>query len=254
MVEAKRLTDARMTMITEAINVSLYNEFGQERVDDAKAEAAYNRLMTLLEVPTLTVATTNYDLSGEAGLELGDRDVDTGFRGSPRRRRRLEVRGMIERRKPGVIPFLHLHGAVGWYEVDGAIYEYGGDERFNPTHGRPVVLYPDPKKDPTNDATVSALWQEFQVALARADRILVLGHSLHDPALVNALRLASRKTPLAVTHASAGGGARISKLLPKAHQIRLIFGPEPKGELKDLEAFLHQRAPGARRVATSAKK
>ncbi len=88
----------------------------------------------------------------------------------------------------GTIPHLHLHGAVGWYVEDGRIVVEAGDRPFDDRR-IPAVLYPDPDKDP-NDATgwgAHAVWEVLRGALSDATHVLVLGHSLNDRPLVEAL-------------------------------------------------------------------
>jgi hypothetical protein len=51
---------------------------------------------------------------------------------------------------------------------------------------------PDPEKD-YRLAVIDTIWAQFEAALDRARMVFVLGHSLHDAALVRALR--ERVTP-----------------------------------------------------------
>ena len=67
--------------------------------------------------PELMVATTNYDRAGETGLWKMGRQVTTGFPPHPERTATLQPQGMVENRG-SLVPFIHLHGAVGWYEMD----------------------------------------------------------------------------------------------------------------------------------------
>jgi hypothetical protein len=53
--------------------------------------------------------------------------------------------------------------------------------------GTPVVMLPDPDKVYDQDDIIIALWREFSTALARAKRVFVLGHSLNDRYLLQAL-------------------------------------------------------------------
>jgi hypothetical protein len=235
----------RLDRIMLVINNTLFDQFGQKRVDDQRARMAYEALLKLFDTGELIVATTNYDRSGEAALRQLGRNPDTGFPDTGDRTPTLDVRGLVERGSDRMTPYLHLHGSVGWYESEGVIYDHRGDRPFNPTLGGPVVLYPDPKKDPTKGARVSELWTELEVALAKADHVLVVGHSLHDPALVNAIKNANPRR-LGVTYRQQGKGKpplpagkmpaeRIQKLLPEAHPVRMEFGPELTFNTKDVE-------------------
>jgi hypothetical protein len=226
-LEARKNQTRRLATIKRIINQTLYEQFGHKRVNDDRATAAYRLLLKELDDPELIVATTNYDRAVETALENANRSVDTGFRYSPNRAPVLDVKGLIDDRGSKT-PVIHLHGAVGWYENDGAVNDFYADLGFNSTLGTPVVLYPDPAKDPTNDAVVSDLWNEFHTAIAIADRILVIGHSLHDPALVEALREASSKVPTVITYCTSEGKEAIGDQLPDAVAVEMVFGPKIK--------------------------
>jgi hypothetical protein len=120
---------------------------------------------------------------------------------------------------------IHLHGAVGWYEQERLVGDHYADQPYNPSLGTPVVLYPDPEKDPTNDAIVSQLWAEFSTALEVADSILVIGHSLHDPALIRALRRVAPSKPVVVSYLGAEDGESVEAAIPGARPVEIDFGP-----------------------------
>jgi hypothetical protein len=64
-------------------------------------------------------------------------------------------------------------------------------DNYNSQRGTPVVMWPDDKKDASSyeaTAVINNLWEEFQEALSRTKQVALLGHSLHDPFLVAALR------------------------------------------------------------------
>ncbi len=228
--------DARVGIIVDLIHETLYELFGMQRVDDELAKDAYSRLLDKwLDKPkSFVVATTNYDLSVDTALAETGHTVTAGFPPPSGRAPTFSPRGIVdwEADTPhaGRIPVLHLHGAVGWYEQGGRVLQQYGDQGFNITLGRPVVLYPDPEKDPTNDATVSVLWAEFRNALDPATHVLVIGHSLHDPALVAAL--AAKRDRVAVLVYDGDGFedqlARVADLLPDAVIVLGEFGAEPR--------------------------
>jgi SIR2-like domain len=221
--QARRMTDVR-----RIINESLYQQFGHERLDDERAIAAYRQLMAGLGDPELVVATTNYDRAVETALHRLGRRVETGFRSvSPDRTPVLDPAGLVEDRGDGT-PVIHLHGAVGWYEIDGIVKKHPANERFNPSLGTPVVLYPDPDKNPLIEPSVMQLWAEFRVALQKADRVLVIGHSLHDPALVNVLAEIAEEKFVVATYVNDEGKAAIEAKLPGALSVQLEFGPKIK--------------------------
>ncbi len=225
-VEARRNIDQRMEIVMQTVNATLYEQFGQDRVDDGRAQATYSSLLQEVSDPEdLILATTNYDRSGESALAALGRDVDAGFRTRPHRTPKLEPAGLVmERRKK--TPVIHLHGAVGWYEKEGSVGEHHADQPYNPSLGTPVVLYPDPVKDPTSDATVSELWNEFDTALEVADSVLVIGHSLHDPALVRALQNVAHLKPVVISFFEAESLKRIETEVPDALPVEMDFGPD----------------------------
>lgn len=184
----------RSRTIVQAINSSLWDEFGLGRVDDTKATNTYRQLFEALDAPPggstrLFSATTNYDRSGEAVLSEVGFTADTGARGRPGRTQRLDVDQIDVWGDPSTVPHLHLHGAVGWYrDQGGGIRVQPADDEYDDRR-TPAVLYPDPDKDPLGETEVGVhlLWRKFNNALESASHVLVLGHSLHDSALVNAL-------------------------------------------------------------------
>lgn len=240
---SRQRMDARMAVITSTINESLYDQFGMTRVADRAATEAYGGLLRALEeldeVEGLVVATTNYDRAIEAGLRGNDLTPETGFGPPSERSRSLDPSGLAERYMGDhkVVPVLHLHGAVGWYEKDGQVYDRLGDLPFNPTLGTPVVLYPDPEKDPTSDAAVEMLWREFRTALNRANRVLVLGHSLNDAALVREIRSLPEATKVGVTVLEGTDDEWVRDKVPDASVIPATFGPDLRISGAAMKAF-----------------
>lgn len=235
----------RLDEVVRVVNETLYANFGHESVSDAAAQDAYGRLLEALGAGVqLVVATTNYDLSAESALEGLGFSVKNGF-AAPRGRTPVLAPDGLVGGEDQTIPVLHLHGAVGWYGSGGHIFEYPGDQPFNSTLGTPVVLYPDPEKDPTSDANVAALWIEFEKALALADRVLVIGHSLHDPVLARAVEGAGKPTAVTVWRRedeplvpSQDDIEAVRGVLPRASVIGARFGPEPEFQPGTLETFI----------------
>jgi hypothetical protein len=196
-------SEERVEAVTEALRTSLYRNFGAARIDANKSRAAFGRLLKPLgDECKLVVATTNYDPSVEIALEQLGYQVLDGFQRPGARLTPVlnpaSFRTWTERAGRDV-PVMHLHGAVGWYRrQDGAVIQQAADQDYNATLGVPVVLPPDPNKDPLNDANVSALWAVLTTELAAASGILVVGHSLHDPALVRALQSASHNARILI--------------------------------------------------------
>jgi hypothetical protein len=230
---------SRVELVTEALRDSTYKQFGREAIDDQKARTSYSRLIDHLDLGPgeFLGATTNYDPSMEMGVSSPDRQINTGFLDTPAwDTPTLRVSGMVDwqRQHGSRVPILHLHGAVGWYRrSDGSIAQYPADQRYNRTLGIPVFLPPDPAKDPTNDANVAEIWDEFRTALSSATHVLALGHSLNDPALITAIRDVGPQANLLVATLYPNRDL-IDERLPEAEIIELEFGPSfDSPELRD---------------------
>ncbi len=235
--KARHQFRTRLEGVMRTVNLTLFEQFGQGKVDDDRAAQAYGALFSHFDDDRLIVATTNYDRSAEAGLEALGKNVDTGFRHRTSRTPTLEPAGLVADREDQT-PVIHLHGAVGWYEQDGTVVDYYGDQPYREALGAPVVLYPDPDKDPTADALVSLLWLEFREALEEASSVLVIGHSLHDPALVRELNPIGSAKPVLVGAYSEEDRQRHMELVPQAQPVVLDFGPELEGALELLSSLL----------------
>jgi len=223
--EARQRTTERLKRFQVALNRTLYRQFGQEAVDDEKAERAYEFLLHQLDPSVFAVATTNYDRSAESALLGLGHTVVNGFVGRPPRRQVFTPAALAEERGTGTT-LLHLHGAVGWYERDGAAILETADEDFDPNRGAPVVLYPDPDKKPAEAAIVSELWQEFEIMVNEASSVLVIGHSLHDDPLVEHLARVGPERPLAVSYYSKADKERVEARLPTALPFQINFAAD----------------------------
>jgi hypothetical protein len=259
-IENKFVLDAharekqRMQEIMKAINTTLFRLFGAAAIDESKAIDAYDNLLEVLGRPkNLVMVTTNYDPAIEVALSgLGLRP-ETGFERIPGRPPYLKPEGMVDslRKDPAAVPVLHLHGAVGWYEKKGQVLEHHQHLPFQRSNGRPVVLYPDPDKDPTRDSLVRALWDEFDTALKDATHVLVIGHSLHDPVLKGRLAHASLTSKVAVCLLGLPGSGgnellvddatikRVRTMLPNlsAHPA-MRFGPRSIADLRHVRNWI----------------
>ncbi|MGZ6639065.1 MAG: hypothetical protein ACXVII_40260 [Solirubrobacteraceae bacterium] len=113
-------------------------------------------------------------------------------------------------------------------------------QRYDSASGVPIVMLPDPDKDYNTDPIIATIWQQFEEALTRARIVLVLGHSLHDEALVAALRtLVEPPARLAVTMLptesrdvaemtdGAEVRARVQEMLPGAEILSCRFEQGP---------------------------
>jgi hypothetical protein len=218
---------------------SLFDNFGPAQIDDGKAHAAYAALFARLGIDAardeLILATTNYDRSIERSFFVEGLPLRTGFVADGVNAPTLTAAdlGTFSAGRPAAI---YLHGAVGWYRHGDDIISMPANLGYQQAQGDPAVLYPGPDKDVGRIQT-KELWDEFVGAVASADRILVLGHSLHDDHLVDALATAS--APLAVTYFSQQAPIapstaqaerneeRIANCLPQATLVAATFGPEP---------------------------
>jgi len=251
--EVEKREQRRLNEIMSAINTTLFRLFGAAAIDEEKAADAYDGLLEVLGRPKdLVMVTTNYDPAIELALYGIGLQPETGFERVPGRAPQFKPEGMVERlrKAPGAVPVLHLHGAVGWYEKRGKGLEREQHLPFQRSNGRPMVLYPDPDKDPTRDALVQSLWDEFDIALEGATHVIVLGHSLHDAALVSRLREASRSCKVAVSLFGLPGQhgkltveraakKRIRGLLPSlSASPSVCFGPRETAHLTHLANWL----------------
>jgi hypothetical protein len=194
--EWHRVAVHHLEQIVEAIRESLYEEFTASGFNRSRAVQAYGQLFQTLGLrgnSRWVYATTNYDLIGEMVIEeLGalpdwGQPPRTGLTGEPP----LHVADILEG-MPRYVPVLHLHGRVGWYRrVDGAgqvtsTYS-GSNTQHQQGFGVPIVMLPDPHKVYDADDVITALWAQFRQSLQRAKAVLVLGHSLNDQALIDAI-------------------------------------------------------------------
>jgi hypothetical protein len=182
-----------LTEIENLIHQSLYELFGPTAIDSFAARAPYEALLSRLRLgprSSLVCATTNYDPILEGALDLMGRLPDFGV-GAPvigSHDPVLQVEGLLDG-LPRYTPVLHLHGRVGWYrrEADGNQARSTGAATHERGYGSPVVVLPDPEKA-YQDVLLIDLWREFATALRRAQKVFILGHSLNDATLVQAIR------------------------------------------------------------------
>ena len=237
-LKAREFMGDRLKAFKAALNDTLYTQFSQVAVDDQKAVDAYGHLLIALGEPSIALATTNYDRSAESALiKIKRGKVRNGFVGEPPRRKLFRPGHLVQGTHDDT-PVLHLHGAVGWYERGGEVILEDAEERFDPNRGSPVVLYPDPQKEPIANEIVAELWREFDLAIKSAPNVLVLGHSLHDRMLVERLQGLGPAQKLAVSAFSPDDQKRITELLPDALIFKLDFKPGAtlsKAALKHLD-------------------
>ncbi len=141
---------------------NLYEQFTMDRVDEEKAYRSYKRLHDLIrnslrrddQDPIFLVhATTNFDRAIEAAIDLESERVNAnivskdGFISTFAGRRPQWAPNTLESADhDGIIPVLHLHGAVGWYFTeDGTIQSRPSDEKID-DRLTPALLLPDDTK------------------------------------------------------------------------------------------------------------
>jgi SIR2-like domain len=260
-----RTLDQSLTQIENVIQKSLYDLYAGPEFDLQRAAKAYRELVGILGISEASAqwvyATTNYDPIGEMALEHAGYPVEWG-----ERQRALGGHGVVDvERLTQVIgrsvPVLHLHGRVGWYRrTDGV----GPAEAYaapvtshDPANGTPILMLPNPEKPYESDEIIMSLWRQFEDVLRRARRVLVLGHSLQDERLVQALFAnVESKTRLAVTafapkqdlNSPVPEDDPIAKIvrdrLPGAKVIPIRFASDalPDGAIEDW--FAHMRDLG----------
>jgi hypothetical protein len=247
-----RQAQGASTQIQRAIFDTLHELFRSDAINDVAAYRAYGSLLRLLGNPKrFSVATTNYDPSVEIGLdEIGARPysgLDNSYRRGQPKVVHLED---IASNDYDRTPVLYLHGRVGWYtDESGRLIAADPDHPFNPDSGVPALLLPDPEKvyDETN---VVRLWTAFEQLLQQAERVLVLGHSLNDTRLVEALQGVPTEH-LAITIFKPEEGydftpdsdALLERLRRKPHLIPMSFGPTIRYAPDRLGAFVEGVVP-----------
>ena len=239
--------------VIETIHKTLYEQFFESSVDTQAATRAFSWLFQVLELTPGTpfvFATTNYDIIATRVLaDLGFKPdwgplprVTAGSGDSD-----LHVEDLLGE-MPRFTPVLHLHGKAGWYAQEGRGSSQIDNTTYSPQFGTPIVMLPDPDKDYGANAIINQLWVQFRLALARAKRVLVLGHSLHDPFLVRTLRAEVHPVSrLAVTTFGVeapsphAGDMTVSQIadqdLPGAVKIPVRFGTSEDGG-RELKAWM----------------
>lgn len=177
--------------IVKVIYETLYEMFGAPQFDPSLAQRAYDTLLGTLGITKgarWVYATTNYDTIGEAAISANGWLPDAGEIQTPPGVSELpiQVDGLLGG-LPRYVPVLHLHGRVGWFRRPQVGVRSVPVERYNENIGTPIAMLPDLNKSYDSDPTINSLWLEFEAALVRAKRVFVLGHSLHDEALLRAL-------------------------------------------------------------------
>lgn len=229
--EWHRTTVFAIDELLELLNETLSEEFAIG-VNDSSAMQAYRWLFQRLRITSgssIVYATTNYDIVGETALGKLGYFVDWGRPpqlSNTSADEPLRVERLIET-LPGHVPVLHLHGRIGWYLRGGQVRDYTVITGYNKAWGTPVVMWPDDEKGTATyqaAPVINELWRQFRVALSRARKVLVLGHSLNDKFLVEALQENVPVERLAVTIFAPAGTPPPTGPDPEGDRIKALLG------------------------------
>jgi hypothetical protein len=181
----------RLDHIISLIHTTLYEQFGPENVDTYSASRAFAALLRSLEIRPQSkwvYATTNYDVIPDHVISHMGWNPDHGaIRTVDSSTPVLRVGGLLD----GIsryVPVLHLHGRVGWMRrTDNGSEIEVENARPGLSQHVPIVELPGVNKA-YEGSVISTLWAESLQAISRARRVLILGHSLNDEALVATVR------------------------------------------------------------------
>lgn len=210
--------------LSEVVDASLLQLFGSEATDPTKAGSAYGPLLRQLP-DTPCFITTNYDFAIEQALEhLGAGFFNGTYASfSESTARKVHLQDICSAPQ---VPVLHLHGAAGWY-TNGSDVIAANSRRHCPEAYTPAVLLPDSSKK-YESAYAANLRRQASSLFRDAERIIVIGHSLHDRLLTDLLREAAASSPIAVC-LNFSGGYEITSGRKKADAFaaRLSFDFQP---------------------------
>lgn len=241
---------SKIDQVSEVVHESLYSLFGRPSVDIQRARDAYGTLLNTIGLgpgaDNWVYATTNYDTIGDEALEGLNYRLEWGERHPIRAGdTTIEPERLLDRVRGGV-PLLHLHGRIGWYRrsaKEGGRPIVVNNDTYQPGFGTPIVMLPDPNKVYDSDPVINTIWTQFGDALSRARRVLVLGHSLNDDQIVEAIATRANPEAVGVTVYAQQSDPRqpnvpgdpilgiVEERLPQAKIIPIRFGedrvPEP---------------------------
>jgi SIR2-like protein len=247
----------QLDRITNAVEETLVEQFNYGRVSSVLAAQGFRELFSRLQLTQeapIVWATTNYDPVAELALyEMGRRPEC----GEPQQlpgvaQRALDVVGILGG-LPRQTPVLHLHGKVGWYRdpKDGVVM-HRQVTTHDRTFGLPVVMLPDPEKGYSGDDVLTMMWSQFEAALRRARRVLVLGHSLSDVLITKALHDHVSPDRLGIVVFGDGKGgvdpsaaefhARVGKTFPGSALMAIRFGADIGDDGNVLTEFARRTA------------
>jgi hypothetical protein len=220
-----------LRQIVEDIRRVTYDSFNLGRVWVPGAANAYGSLFGALGLQPgsrVALATTNYDEVAEYALASCRWRPDSG---EPTHFTDADPPVSVDRLLdgvPGRLPVLHLHGRLGWYQrADTEAVYFSQTRSHDPNYGVPQLILPDPDKS-YGGGIFASLWAQFEEALRVAKRVLVLGHSLNDTALLETLRRNVQLTErIGVTVLPESPDSefvnRFTRMLPKATPVPMKF-------------------------------
>jgi hypothetical protein len=113
-------------------------------------------------------------------------------------------------------------------------------------------MLPDPEKGYSGDDVLTMMWSQFEAALRRARRVLVLGHSLSDVLITKALHDHVSPDRLGIVVFGDGRGGvdpsaaefqtRVGKTFPGSALMAVRFGPDIGDDGNVLTEFARRTA------------
>ena len=190
---------------------------------------------------TISFATTNYDPAIEMAMRKLGRTPDDGQRPIDLSRRAYSQRGWLTvptTRSSRLCICTARSGGTAKVLIQPRLRSI---QRTNHTTTPWEIQLPNarPQEGPARDNGVRALWGPIlRIALERATHVLVLGHSLNDPVLVDYLRsYTAEKAKLAVMVFSGMTDAKVSEnyqritaMLPRALVFKGASSPILKAD------------------------
>jgi hypothetical protein len=204
--EWHRLVSFQIEQVFEVVHETLYTLFGNPSFDLNRARTSYDELLSQIGMgpgaANWVYATTNYDSIGDEALEASGFRIAWGERHRVRAGEPLiDPKTLLEGVRT-TVPILHLHGRIGWYRrraTEGGEAVAVNTTGYQPGFGTPIVMLPDPNKVYDSDPVINSIWGQFEQALSRTKRVLVLGHSLNDDQIVSAIARFADPASVAIT-------------------------------------------------------
>jgi hypothetical protein len=199
-------TTFEIEQVFEVVHETLYVLFGDPSFDLNRARSSYEELLRQVGMgpgaANWVYATTNYDRIGDEALEQVGFRIAWGERHPVRAGEPIIDPDTLLDGVKTTVPVLHLHGRIGWYRrraAEGGAAVAVNNAAYQPGIGTPIVMLPDPNKVYDSDPVINTIWGQFERALERAKRVLVVGHSLNDDQIVSAIARFAETADVGVT-------------------------------------------------------